>query len=144
GRDARDAPAPQGRRRKLSGPRPRTLNGNTRRRARRMDRSMAESIAERLVTFLETGTPPPGLFHPDVFCDFTPPQWRVQACGIEEVVQIRKRSHPAPGDVPRWRCDPTPTGFVLELEERWREGGQRWYSREMARADVRDGSISAL
>lgn len=108
------------------------------------DHAVARSLARRLVTFLESGTPPPGLFHPEVFCDFTIPQWRLQARGLEAVVALRKQGHPAPGQVPRWRCDPTPTGFVMELEERWTEGGQRWYCREMARADISDGSISEI
>jgi hypothetical protein len=44
----------------------------------------------------------------------------------------------------RWRCDPTPTGFVLEFEERWSDGAQRWFCREMARADVVGGAIASL
>jgi hypothetical protein len=43
-----------------------------------------------------------------------------------------------------WRCDATPTGFVLEFEERWSQGSQRWYSRELARADVTGGAVSEL
>ena len=36
-----------------------------------------------MVRFLETGTPPEGLFRADVFCDLTIPQWRLQAQGVE-------------------------------------------------------------
>ena len=57
---------------------------------------------------------------------------------------MRKRSHPALGTVPRWRWDPTPTGFVIEFEEQWEDRGGTWYCREMARADVTDGAISNL
>jgi hypothetical protein len=32
----------------------------------------------------------------------------------------------------------------LEVEEQWNQDGQSWYCREMFRADVSDGSISAL
>lgn len=49
-----------------------------------------------------------------------------------------------PGTIPRWRCDPTPTGFVIEFEERWEQDGRDWYSREMARADVRGRATGAL
>ncbi len=94
--------------------------------------------------FMETGTPSDGLFHPDVLLDFSPPQWRLQTQGAENVVAARKGSHPYPGTVPRWRCDPTPSGFVVEWEERWEDGGQGWYCREMARAEVVDGAISEL
>jgi hypothetical protein len=104
----------------------------------------SRALAERFVAFLETGTPPGGLFRPDVFCDFTMPQWRLQARGIDEVVGMRTRGHPRSGRVPRWRHDPTPTGFVLEVEERWEDGGKEWYCREMFRADVTDGAISEV
>jgi len=104
----------------------------------------ARELAGRLITFLETGTPPGGLFAPDVFVDFTMPQWRLQAQGAEDVVALRKHGHPAPGRVPRSRFDATATGFVLEVEERWDDGGESWYCRELFRADVRDGAISEL
>lgn len=109
-----------------------------------MERAEVEAVAERLIRFLETGDPSPSLFHADVFCDFTPPLWRIQAHGVDDLVGLRRRSHPARGEVVRWRCDPTPTGFVLEFEERWEDGGQSWYCREMARADVIGGGIAAI
>jgi len=104
----------------------------------------ARELAGRLIEFLETGTPPGGLFAPDVFVDFTMPQWRLQARGAEDVAALRKHGHPGPGRVPRSRFDATATGFVLEVEERWDAGGESWYCRELFRADVRDGSISEL
>lgn len=109
-----------------------------------MTTEQATSIARRLVTFLETGAATPGLFTADVFCDFTSPLWRRQAQGREAVAALRRQSHPAPGTVPRWRCDPTPSGFVMEFEERWTDDADDWYCREMARADVTDGAISSL
>jgi hypothetical protein len=71
---------------------------------------------------------------------------------VEEVVQARRRSHPAQGTVPRWRCAPTPVGFVLEVEERWTDADadadadadDYWYCRELFRADVTAGAISDL
>jgi hypothetical protein len=109
-----------------------------------MTQERADAIAARFVRFLETGEPLDGLFTPDVFCDFTLPRWRLQAKGLAEVVALRKQGHPGPGNVPRWRCDPTPTGFVVEFEERWSQDGKDWYSREIARADVRGDAIYAL
>ncbi|MFF4382654.1 hypothetical protein [Kitasatospora sp. NPDC001547] len=100
--------------------------------------------AADLVTFLETGTPPTGLFTADVLCDFTSPRWRLQARGVDDVVALRRAGHPGPGRVPRSRFDPTPTGFVLEVEERWEQDGDSWYCRELFRADVSEGSISDL
>ena len=49
----------------------------------------ARDLAGKLITFMETGTPPNGLFTEDVFCDFTMPQWRLQAQGIEDLVALR-------------------------------------------------------
>ncbi|HWA73865.1 MAG TPA: hypothetical protein VG937_16095 [Polyangiaceae bacterium] len=104
----------------------------------------ARELAALLVQFFETGSPPPELFANDVFCDLSLPRWRRQAQGIPALVAMRLRGHPNPGKVPRWRCDPTPTGFVLEFEERWKQNGHDWYAREIARADVTDGKVSAL
>ena len=42
----------------------------------------ARDLAGQFITFMETGTPPEGLFTPDIFCDFTLPQWRLQAAGV--------------------------------------------------------------
>ncbi|MFD9128430.1 hypothetical protein [Kitasatospora sp. NPDC059571] len=103
-----------------------------------------EELADAFVVFLETGVPPEGLFADDAFCDFTMPQWRLQAVGRDALVAMRRHSHPGIGTVPRRRLDATPTGFVLELEERWHGGGEDWYCREMFRADVADGAITEL
>jgi hypothetical protein len=109
-----------------------------------MDQNQAKAIASLFVKFLETGIADPQLFTEDVFCDFTLPRWRLQAQGLKEVVELRLHGHPGPGSVPRWRCDPTPTGFVLEVEERWKQDGKDWYCRELFRADVRGNSIAEL
>ncbi|MCG6495335.1 hypothetical protein [Kitasatospora sp. A2-31] len=103
-----------------------------------------ERLAALLIAFLETGAPPDGLFHPEVFCDLTVPQWRLQARGVPGLVALRRGGHPAPRAVPRHRLDRTGTGFVLEVEESWEQGGQRWYCRELLRADVRGGAVDRL
>jgi hypothetical protein len=42
-----------------------------------------------------------------------------------------------------YRVDQTEKGFVIEWTERWTDDdGMDWYCREMARADVEDGSIT--
>ena len=101
--------------------------------------TIAPEARRQFVAFLETGERPRGLFAPDVFCDFTMPRWRLQAEGAEAAVALRRHGHPAPGRVPRCRFDPTPTGFVLEVEEVWDADGEHWYCRELFRADVADG-----
>lgn len=113
-------------------------------RPARSDESAARELAGKFVAFLETGTPPDGLFTPDVFVDFTMPQWRLQAQGATDAVGLRLRGHPGPGRVPRSRFDATATGFVLEVEEQWEADGESWYCRELFRADVCDGAISQL
>jgi hypothetical protein len=105
---------------------------------------LARELAAKLIAFLETGTPPMGLFTAEAFCDFTMPQWRLQAEGIEEIVGLRTGGHRSPGRVPRSRFDRTTTGFVLEVEEEWDQDGDSWYCRELFRADVADGAVSQL
>ena len=102
------------------------------------------AVAERLVAYLETGTPAQAVFTDDVFLDFTMPCWRLQAEGLDAALALRRRGHPMPGHVPRWRVDPTPGGFVIELEERWTDADSDWYCREMMRAQLRGESICAL
>jgi hypothetical protein len=106
--------------------------------------ALAAALAAALVRFLETGDPEPGLFAPDVFCDLVLPLWRLQARGVDDAVALRRAGHPWPGRVPRHRVDPTPTGFVLEAEEEWDDGGQRWCCRELFRADVGEAGITEL
>jgi hypothetical protein len=104
----------------------------------------ARLLAEQFVAYLETGQAAAGLYAPDVFLDVTLPRWRVQARGREAALAVRRGSHPQPGRVPRWRFDPTPTGFVLELEETWVDAGEDWYCRELFRADVGPEGITEL
>ncbi len=101
-------------------------------------------LAGKLIAFMETGELPDGTFTADVFCDFTMPQWRVQAQGADDVVALRLSGHPRPGRVPRSRLDTTETGFVIEVEERWEDDSGTWYCRELLRADVADGAICEL
>lgn len=104
----------------------------------------AHALAEKFIAFLETNTAPVGLFAPDVFCDYVPPLWRLQAAGADNVVALRRRGHPSEGRVTSWRFDPIPTGFVLEWVEEWEQGGDRWTAREMARCDVNDEGITQV
>ena len=104
----------------------------------------AHELAEQFLLFLETGEVPDGLLAPDVFCDFTLPTWRLQASGIPDAVALRLAGHPGRSTVPRWRFDPTPTGFVLEVEETWDDNGEHWTCRELFRADISDAGITHL
>jgi hypothetical protein len=101
-------------------------------------------LAGRLIAFLETNEAPEGLFADDVFCDFTPPLWRVQAQGRDAAVAIRTAGHPWPGKVASSRLDVTERGFVLEVEENWHADGEDWYCRELMRCDVTNGTVSAI
>jgi len=105
---------------------------------------VVRELAEKMVSFLETGTAPEGLFAPDAFLDLTIPTWRIQTAGAEDLIAVRKEGHPGPGRVTRWRADPTPAGFVFEFEERWDHEGQEWYSRELMRVEVTGGQVAEL
>ncbi len=97
-----------------------------------------------LIRFLETGSVADGLFAPDLFADLSLPQWRIQAATAEEIIAIRAGGHPCPGQVRVERVEQTGHGFTIEFEERWDNEGQRWYCREMIRADVVGDSIAEL
>ncbi|HEX4518465.1 MAG TPA: hypothetical protein VH063_02680 [Gaiellaceae bacterium] len=103
-----------------------------------------DPLIRKFIEFNETGTPPPGLFADDVFVDFTLPHWRLQAGDREGLVALRRAGHPGPSTVSGFRADATETGFVIEWTERWTDGGMDWYCREMARAEVEDGTITEL
>lgn len=105
---------------------------------------VARSLADKLLQFLETNELPDGLLAPDVFADVSLPMWRLQADNPAALVAIRVEGHPITGSVPRHRFDPTPNGFVLEFEERWRAAGQNWYCRELIRADISPAGITEL
>ncbi|MCA0295286.1 MAG: hypothetical protein LCH96_08275 [Actinobacteria bacterium] len=96
------------------------------------------------VEFLETGVAREGVFADDLFADLSFPHWRLQATSAAELVAIRGERHPWPGRVRVERAAPTPSGFVVALEERWHAEGQDWYCREGFWADVQDGMITGL
>ena len=79
----------------------------------------APAVVHALVRFLERNEAPDGLFTDDVFTDFAMPIWRLQAVGPAGAEALRKRGHPVPSRVTGARYDPTPSGFVLEVEEEW-------------------------
>lgn len=103
-----------------------------------------ETAVANLVRFLETGIVPDGAFTPDVFSDLSLPQWRIQTATAGDLAAVRAANHPIAGQVHVERVDPTEHGFTIEFEERWEHQGQRWYAREMIRADVVDGTVVEL
>jgi hypothetical protein len=105
------------------------------------DRPGTGVVVANLIRFLETGVAPARLFAPDVFVDLSLPQWRVQVASAEAVVALRAQSHPFPGQVRVERVEETHCGFTLEFEELWEHDDQRWYCREMIRADVAENGI---
>lgn len=101
-------------------------------------------LARQLVTWLETGVRPEGMFSSGVFGDFTLPHWRLQAQGEDAVFRLREDSHPQLGSVRVEALDRTTRGFILQFEERWEAEGQRWYCRELIHCVVTDGWINEL
>jgi hypothetical protein len=101
-------------------------------------------LANRLVQWLQDGARRPDLFAPDAFADLSLPQWRIQATTADALFRLRETSHPVSGAVRVERLDPTDSGFVVQFEERWHQGGQDWYCREMIHAVIEDGRIAEL
>lgn len=83
-----------------------------------MNTALIDELSGKMCAFLETGTVPAGLFQTDASLDVSMPTWCIQVRGLEELIRVRKDSHPWPGKVTSTRLDPTPNGFVLEFEER--------------------------
>ncbi len=98
-------------------------------------------VVANFVHFLETGTVRTGLFAPDVFADLSLPHWRLQTDTAPAILAIRAEEHASPSEVSVGRVEHTEHGFTIEFEERWYHDGQRWYCREMIRADVAGRSI---
>lgn len=106
---------------------------------------LTQRLSEGLVEFLQTNTLPDGIVQPDVFCDLSLPEWRVQTTSAEALERLRRQSHPDLGQVSRWSAEPTASGFIFEFEERWTDArGESWYSRELLRATVQRGRISEM
>jgi hypothetical protein len=106
--------------------------------------SGATRVVADLVRYLETGDCRDDLFAPDCFADLSLPHWRVQTGTATDIRAERTAGHPASGEIVVGRVEPTPHGFTIEFEERWWHEGQRWYAREMVRADVVADSIVEL
>lgn len=101
-------------------------------------------LAQEFVTWLETGVRPEEMFTSDVFADLSVPHWRVQAQGADAVFHLREDDHPFRGEVRVEALDGTSRGFLIQFEERWDAGGQRWYCRELIHCAVIGGRISEL
>jgi hypothetical protein len=101
-------------------------------------------LAQELVTWLETGVRPAGMFAPGVFADLTVPHWRLQAEGVDGAFHLREGNHPQLGKVRVEALDRTSRGFLIQFEERWEAEGQQWYCRELIHCVVTDGRIGEL
>ena len=107
-------------------------------------RSDPAAPVANLIRFLETGAVADGLFAPDVFADLSLPHWRIQTATAADIIAERVAGHPSQGQVHVERVEQTEHGFTIEFEERWDHEGQRWYCREMIRADVVGDTITEL
>jgi hypothetical protein len=57
---------------------------------------------------------------------------------------LREDDHPFQGEVRVEALDRTARGFLIQFEERWAAGGQRWYCRELIHCMVSGGRITEL
>lgn len=106
-----------------------------------MDHEQAKKIAERFVAFVETNEPD-DLLADDVFADINVPEWRFQMQGPEAVVAWLRGELPNGSRVSSWRSDPTASGVLVEIEQRYDVDGQEISSRNLHRLEVRDGRIT--
>ena len=102
-------------------------------------------LAQILVRWLENAVRPEDLLAAVAFGDLTFPHWRIQTRTADELFAVREGAgHLGEHDIRVERLDPTGSGFLLQFEERWTSGGQRWYAREMIHAVVEDGLVAEL
>lgn len=106
-----------------------------------MDDEEAKKIAERFVRFLETNDPG-DVFAGDVFADVNVPEWRFQMQGVDAVVAWMAAELPSGSRVPSWRSDPTSSGVIVEVDQRYDVDGAEHLSRNLDRLDVRGGKIA--
>lgn len=105
---------------------------------------LVRASVDRFVAFLETGATD-GLFTPEVYADISLPHWREQAQGAEEVVAMKTRMHPPAGRTRVEKVLPAARSYAIKVEERWEDGGQRWYCREAFLCELDDqGRIAEL
>lgn len=106
-----------------------------------MDDEQAKKIAERFVGFMETQDPG-DLLAAEVFADINVPEWRFQMQGPEAIVEWMRGELPDGSRVPTWRSDPTASGVIVELEQRYDVDGEEISSRNLHRLEVRDGKVT--
>jgi hypothetical protein len=99
--------------------------------------ALVQASVDRFVAFLETGVTE-GLFAPDVFADITLPHWRVQVQGAEELIATKTSFHPPAGRTRVEKVLAAANGYTIKVEERWEDGGARWYCREAFLCDLDD------
>lgn len=99
---------------------------------------------DRVVAWLEHGATE-GLFAPDLFADLHFPHWRIQLQGADAMNDLKNEMHPPGGRTRVAGVHASARGYVLEVEERWRSGGEQWYCREAFICDLDDeGRIDEL
>jgi hypothetical protein len=106
-----------------------------------MDHEAAKKVAESFVRAIEASDGA-GAFADDVFCDINVPEWRFQIQGVDAVTDWLRGELPDGCRVPSWRSDPTDTGAIVEIEQRWDADGVELLSRNIHRLEVRDGKIA--
>lgn len=109
-----------------------------------MDPKTVDAASRRFMQYLSTGEGAEAVFTDDVFLDFTPPLWRVQARGLADAHALRLRGHPGPGSVPRCTVHATASGFAMEAEEQWTDARGTWTCREAFFAELRGDRIARL
>jgi hypothetical protein len=107
-------------------------------------KSLVEASVDRFVAYLEMGATD-GLFAADLFADVSLPHWRIQVHSAEEMIAAKDRLHPPSGRTRVEKVLAGPDCYTIKVEERWEDGGQRWYCREAFLCDLDDqGRITEL
>ena len=110
-----------------------------------MDAHDVGAIVGRFVKMTEAGEFDAELFAPDVFCDLNVPEWRYQIQGSMPLSFALFEAYDGGCTVRSHRWSPTATGFVLEWEVDYAEGGRSQYTRQVFFGDVgEDGRIREL
>jgi hypothetical protein len=108
-----------------------------------MEDPTATSPVDRLLSGIEAGSIPPGIFATDAVLDATVPNWRFSVNGGEAVRHELGRWYADPGRFDALRRHPLPEGELVEFTLGWDEQGVAHACHQAHILRLVDGQVAA-